>query len=88
MSEKRPHFRIFMSKIQLDFGILPLILFHIQNFNYIKIAHLKVTCHQLTAVNSAATCFFSQKEMTGKLSVAQYPISEIFLLENSIQRRG
>ena len=31
--------------------------------------------------------FFSQKEMR-KLSVAQYPISEIFLLENSIQRGG
>ena len=29
--------------------------------------------------------FFSQKEMR-KLSVAQHPISEIFLLENSIQR--
>ena len=37
--------------------------------------------------NSAAACFFSQKEMR-KLSVAQYPISEIFLLENSIQRGG
>ena len=76
-----------MSKIQLDFGILPLILFHIQNFNYITIPHLKVACHQLIAVNSAAACFFSQKE-TRKLSVAQYPIFEIFLLENSIQRGG
>ena len=56
-----PHFRIFMSKIQLDFGILPLILFHIQNFNYITIPHLKVACHQLIAVNSAAACFFFSK---------------------------
>ena len=33
-------------------------LFHIQNFNCIKIPHLKVACHQLIAVNSAAACFF------------------------------
>ena len=51
-----------MSKIQLDFGILPLILFHIQNFNYITIPHLKVACHQLIAVNSATACFFLKRK--------------------------
>ena len=38
MSENKPHFRIFMSKIQLDFEILAF-LFNIQDFNYIQIQY-------------------------------------------------